>query len=285
MKKRKLLLSFSGGRTSAYMTKWCLDNLSDQYDMIVVFANTGKERDETLNFVNECDVRFGFNTVWIEAVIMPTKGEGTQFKIVDYETANRDGSVFVDMSKKYGVPNVAFPHCTRELKTVPIHKYVKSIGWDNYYTAIGIRSDEVDRMSSSYKEQRFIYPLINMIPTTKYDINKFWTSQAFDLELKSYEGNCDLCFKKSERKILTLLKENPKLYQWWYNLEKEIGNGYKIYRKNESIMDLIKRSKGSFIESRDESKDIIYHKQLSLLDDLDISNGCEESCEPFAVNY
>lgn len=55
--RKKLLVSFSGGLTSAYMTKWILDNLSNQYEMIVVYANTGKEREETLQFVNECDKR------------------------------------------------------------------------------------------------------------------------------------------------------------------------------------------------------------------------------------
>ncbi len=82
--RKKLLVSFSGGQTSAYMTKWCLDNLSDKYEIVVVFANTGKEREETLQFVNECDKRFGFNTVWVEAVVNSTMGVGTSFKVVTY---------------------------------------------------------------------------------------------------------------------------------------------------------------------------------------------------------
>jgi hypothetical protein len=34
----------------------------------VVFANTGQEREETLEFVKQCDDHFGFGTVWIEGV-------------------------------------------------------------------------------------------------------------------------------------------------------------------------------------------------------------------------
>lgn len=41
--RQKFNISFSGGRTSGYMTKLLLDNWSDRYDFIVTFANTGLE--------------------------------------------------------------------------------------------------------------------------------------------------------------------------------------------------------------------------------------------------
>lgn len=287
--KQKLLVSFSGGQTSAFMTKWCIDNLSEKYDIVVVFANTGKEREETLQFVNECDKRWDFNSVWVEAVVNPKKGygHGTTFKIVTFETASRKGEPFEAVIAKYGIPNVKFLHCTRELKTNPIHKYIKSLGWKKYYTAIGIRSDEIDRVNASYKKLRFVYPLVSMIPTTRQDINRFWLNQCFRLNLKSYEGNCDLCYKKSDRKLLTLLKENINIAEWWKQMEFEYSNYGEtfFYRQNRSIVDLIKLSKQPFIEAKDDSREVARFIQVPLFDNLDISNGCEESCEPFAINY
>jgi hypothetical protein len=41
----------------------------------------------------------------------------------------------------------------------------------------------------------------------------------FDLELKDYEGNCDLCFLKSIRKKKTILYENPSVHRWWLDME------------------------------------------------------------------
>ena len=41
MIKKKLLVSFSGGETSAYMAQWLKANKSNEFEMIFVFANTG----------------------------------------------------------------------------------------------------------------------------------------------------------------------------------------------------------------------------------------------------
>ena len=52
--EENLLVSFSGGETSAYLAKWLIDNKSKAYNMIFVFANTGDEEEETLKFIDLC---------------------------------------------------------------------------------------------------------------------------------------------------------------------------------------------------------------------------------------
>ena len=49
--KQKLLVSFSGGETSAFMAQWLWKHKQDEYDMIFVFANTGQENEETLQII------------------------------------------------------------------------------------------------------------------------------------------------------------------------------------------------------------------------------------------
>jgi 3'-phosphoadenosine 5'-phosphosulfate sulfotransferase (PAPS reductase)/FAD synthetase len=278
------------------MTKWILDNWSDKYEIIVVFANTGKERPETLDFIEKCDKQFRFHCIWVEAITNPKHGKGIRAKVVDYITASRDGEPFEAMIAKHGIPNVRNPHCTRELKLYTMQSYVRSIGWKKWYTAIGIRIDEIDRISLNAKEQRFLYPLVSNIPTRKNDINKFWGEQSFDLELKTYEGNCDLCFKKSYRKLMTIVKEKPELILWWSSMEfkyhdyipeskknnKNIKLPIHFYRQNKSIWDIVNMAKNDFEPAKDESKYYPEYKQGNLWGvELDISNGCTESCEVF----
>lgn len=290
---KKLLISFSGGETSAYMTQWCLANLKNEYEMIVVFANTGEENEETLEFVKKCDDILDFKTVWVESVVHEGR-TGTTHKVVYYESASRNGEPFEDVIKKYGIPNQAYPHCTRELKTSPITSYVKNeLGWENYYTAIGIRVDEVDRMDSKREEKKFIYPLAEYQRITKQHVNSYWSAMPFRLQLKGYQGNCKACWKKSNRKLYTIANENPEAFenmQKWENKyqnfvkperSKESNPPFRFYRGSRTVREILETAKDlEFRPATDDSLDTTI--QTDMFDpDLDVGFGCSESCEPF----
>lgn len=291
--KNKLLISFSGGRTSAMMTKWMLENLKHEYEMKVCFANTGKEREETLQFVDKCDKEFGFNVIWIEAKKDERYKMTPTFKITDYKNASRNGEPFELLFSILGLVNQNRPKCTEYLKIEPIHKYIKSLGWKKYYTAIGIRTDEPKRLNrEKAKKNRYIF-FADVLNVTKSDVNLFWSKQSFDLNLKSYEGNCDLCFKKGLRKLMTIVKENPQLADWWREMEKKYeyfdGKTWNkenyhntIFRDQMTIDDIIEESKFPFDMARDEKYDIDNYKQMMMWDNyLDSNGGCTESCEVY----
>jgi hypothetical protein len=211
MERKKLLVSFSGGETSAFMAQWLWNNRRDEYDMIFVFANTGQENEETLDFVRKCGLHFMIPIVWVESKVFHDERKGTTFITTDFWRASRNGEPFEDVIKKYGIPNISTPHCTRELKQNPIRAYAKSIGWKDYYTAIGIRIDELGRVNTF---KNFIYPLAqkSFKPMTKPQINEWWESQPFRLQLKGYQGNCMTCWKKSDVKLYQIAKENQKAF-------------------------------------------------------------------------
>ena len=282
----RLLISFSGGETSAFMAQWILNNWRDRYDeMICVFANTGQENEETLRFVQKCDEAFDLGVVWVEAVVNG-QGKGCTHRVVNYWTASRQGEPFEAVIEKYGIPNKAYPHCTRELKLNAIASLVRAIGWEkgSYDTAVGIRSDEIDRMAADAKKHGLVYPLVSKVEMTKPRVNAWWKSQPFRLQLKGYEGNCKWCWKKSLRKHLTLITDHPEWYDFPERMEREHGvSGHNVdgnqrvfFREGLSTKDLRElAAKGGFRPAHDDSQD--FEDQLSM--DLDASSGCSESCE------
>jgi len=270
---KNLLISFSGGRTSAFMTKLILELPKyKDYNKLVVFANTGKENEQTLEFINRCDIEFNLNVHWIEALITQEKGIGTKYSEVDYKTADRTGGVFEDLIRKYGIPNKAYRHCTRDLKEIPIHKFAKDYFKDKYLTAIGIRADEKHRLGS---KPDIIYPLADMGFTQEIIIN-WWDRQDFDLELKDYQGNCDLCFLKSIRKKMTLLTERE--YDWWIEMERKYGTTklprFDVYRKK-TVLELIEDSKRKFRKAIDKKE--LMKNQFSFELDTEFDCFCKSN--------
>lgn len=226
MSKKALVISFSGGRTSAYMTYRLLKDWKGRYNnTYVVFSNTGQEHEKTLEFVNLCDTKMGFSSYWIEASVNPEPGKGTGFRLVNYSSASRDGQPFEAVIAKYGIPFSKSPHCTRELKEYPIRSFVRSLGLKNgeYDMAIGIRADEVDRVNLGGMETKgLIYPLVSW-GIKKQDVLEWWSHQDFDLEIPEHLGNCVWCWKKSFKKLATVYRENPSYFDFPARMEKEYG--------------------------------------------------------------
>jgi 3'-phosphoadenosine 5'-phosphosulfate sulfotransferase (PAPS reductase)/FAD synthetase len=77
-KHRRLFISFSGGKTSAYMTVRLLTQHRHEWDEVVVlFANTGEEHEKTLRYVQRIAEHYSVPVVWVEAVVNPEAGKGT----------------------------------------------------------------------------------------------------------------------------------------------------------------------------------------------------------------
>lgn len=281
-----LVCSFSGGETSAYMAIKLKEKHNNKVSF--VFANTGEEMEETLVFADRVDREYGLGLVWIEAVINPEKGKGTTYKVVDFKTASRNGEPFERMIEVYGLPNPVRMYCTRELKTVPLTKYKKD-HHPGCLTAVGIRADEVDRISPNHKEKGLIYPLVNQWPMTKNQVNSFWREQPFRLNLKHYQGNCKWCYKKSFSKLAWIMKQNPEYFEFPERMERVHaktnwtihGNDgeAKIFRGHKKVSD-IRAMSANAIEPVDDAK--LYHFNQDLFGYEYNLDSCEsESCEAF----
>lgn len=277
LKHERLLISFSGGRTSGYMTHRLLSELPDSVDARVVFANTGQEDEKTLTFVKDCETVFGWNITWVEAKVNHNARKGTEHKVVCYETASRSGEPFEDVIKKYGLPNQSMPHCTRELKLQPIKSLCRDWGWKRgtYHSAVGIRADEIDRMSGYAEKEGLVYPLIKW-GVTKPDVLDWWSKQNFDLYVPEHRGNCLWCWKKSFKKLVQVYREDERIFDFPQRMEyehantgalaKKSGKPQTMFRGNRSAIDVIKMAEEGHVG----------------FEDPNYVEECAESCEVFS---
>jgi hypothetical protein len=252
-------------------------------DTLFLFANTGREHPATLDFVDRCDRHFDLSVVWLEAVV--SRGRvGIRHKTTDYFSAARNGEPFEAYIEKYGIPNKGSPQCTSRLKTEVLESYLRSVGYLrgkrlNYETAIGIRADEADRCSVHAERNKFIYPLVKW-GVTKAKVLSFWRSQPFDLALPGeHYGNCVTCWKKSDRKLLTIAKNTPSDFDFEKRMElmysgHKASTGRRVfYRGHRSAADLLQIARTTeFSEYRDAD---VPQRDES----MDVGGSCGESCE------
>lgn len=232
-------ISFSGGRTSAYMLWRVLQsNGGLPSDAVVCFANTGKEDEATLRFVRDCGERWNVQIVWLEYAA--NEDPSQRWRVVDFDSASRNGEPFeaVIRQRNY-LPNPVTRFCTSELKIRVMHKWLRAnwerLGWDaenmEWDQMIGIRADEMRRVSkirarghsTETTKETMLMPLADA-RVTLADIDEFWKHQPFKLELptvngRTLAGNCDLCFLKAANQVQTLIAEKPERAVWWAKME------------------------------------------------------------------
>ncbi|WP_295514964.1 phosphoadenosine phosphosulfate reductase family protein [uncultured Pseudomonas sp.] len=229
-------VSFSGGRTSAFMARQ-VQLANPGKPITYLFANTGKEREETLRFVERCDQEWGLGLVWLEF-----SAEAPGFAVVDFASASRQGEPFaaIIQARQY-LPNPVTRFCTVELKIRTMHRYLKSLGWADeageWDQMIGLRADEHRRVatirrrgtSSETPREHMRLPLADA-GVTLVDIDRFWREQSFGLELptingKTLLGNCDLCFLKGRSQVYSIIQSDLRSADWWSAQELSISTG------------------------------------------------------------
>lgn len=239
------LISFSGGRTSAYMLWRILQAHGGTLpeDVHVCFANTGKEREETLRFVHECSVRWGVRVRWLEWI--DREGRHTpakdRFIEVGFNSAARNGEPLKALirRKKY-LPNAVTRFCTAELKIDTMKQFMLAQGYERWTNVVGLRIDEmhrvfkqIERNESGKERWQSAMPMASRGgQTTKQDIWRFWLGenvdpkhliyplpQGFDLGLYPYEGNCDDCMLKGREVLIYQERERPGQIDDWIGME------------------------------------------------------------------
>jgi hypothetical protein len=290
--KNNIFCSVSAGYSSVMMAIM-LPTYYPDHNIIYAMANTSKERSESLHFMSECDKYYGFDMAWIEADFHEN-GVGVTPNIVTYESLKINGEIFEEGIKKLGIPSKMNKWCNRDMKLEPLRKYADNIfGKDNYSIAVGLRIDEMDRVRKDFLTNNVFYPLMDNNIDSKAR-NKFWKDQPIQITIPAFKGNCDLCFQKSNRKLTTILKEEPKVGDWWGRMVEEYGDKPKptsksytdilnklldedkkmtFYRGYNSVKDLVKMAQKPFSKATDE---YVYENDL-----MDSEDECGSGCSVF----
>lgn len=267
------LISVSGGRTSGMMLWKILEahcgTLPD--DVVVAFANTGREMPATLDFVRDMGAAWNVNIVWLEYAHGYKEGKWRRHKwaeIVSHNSASRNGEPFdALLEAKKIVPDRSRRFCTEELKVKTIARYLAlRLGWAEWQNVVGFRADESVRIENKLNQEaaepgRFFstFPLADA-GIQQLDVMKFWRDQPFDLQLDKDGdgGNCDGCFMFSAEKIGRMFLKYPERMAWW--ADKEAQYGTKTMRPGQSY----------------DSIRTVAHNQGSLA--WDDASPCDQAC-------
>ena len=245
----KAVISFSGGRSSAFMLYKILEahdfKLPDY--LSVIFCNTGKEMPQTLDFVNDCAVNWGVDIIWLEY-----SGKKS-YQAVSYETACRTGKPFEQLIKdrKY-LPNMMARFCTSELKVLTIERFMDC----DFATVVGIRADEPRRVAKMRSKEDYFVPLADA-KVTEFEVDEFWQKQDFDLAMPDARvntlSNCDLCFLKGYKIKQSIIEHSPSLANWWIKQEDYMGSLFRSDQPSYKKMQIIATDQGQLFDFDDES--------------------------------
>ena len=288
----KHIVSFSGGRTSAYLVylmKRISQNNKD-FDVDYIFMDTGAEHPKTYEFVRDLIRNFNINLICLQADVNPELGEGIRHKVVNSEDLKWDLHLFKKILKKHGNFTVNRPYCTARLKTQVFDDYCKNTyGKGNFQTWIGIRADEPKRLPKAITEDSTKHQinksklkyLAQISDFTKEDITDWWAEQSFDLGIAGDQhlGNCIFCIKKGANKIALAARDEPEKFKEWNSMVNDhenvrpmpadkfgIGHIYRQWASPEKIIEMFSD------HTDDDLRQRIYKTKQS-------DSECSESCE------
>lgn len=274
------VVSFSGGRTSAWLV-WLMEQqrkLGAQ--VFYVFMDTGAEHPKTYEFIRNIVKYWGIPLVCIRAKYNEELGKGNDYEIVPVNQIGPDLQPWLGMVKKYGCPQVSMPYCTTRMKTEPHDKYCDAaFGSGAYTTWLGIRIDEPGRLGG----RQGVRYLAEISDFEKGDVLEWWKRQPFDLGIPEHLGNCVFCIKKGLNKVALAAKDEPIMAVRFIEVvegdhvrtEGRKHAHKRMYRKSNHLSDVIAMY-------ADHDRDELYSRtKASRQYD---AGSCSESCEVFSAD-
>jgi 3'-phosphoadenosine 5'-phosphosulfate sulfotransferase (PAPS reductase)/FAD synthetase len=212
------ILGLSGGKDSTALAVLLHKEIPS---MEYFFCDTGKELDETYEYLERIKARLGIT--------------------IQYLSGERNFDHWLDI---YGgvLPSAQMRWCTRQMKIAPLEKFV---GNDEAISYVGIRADEDRSGYVSTKDNiKAVFPFKER-GLAKADIYRILEESGIGLP-KYYEwrsrSGCFFCFFQRKYEWVMLHENHPNLFQKAVDYEQ----GHKDRRRytwtqNETLLELIAR--------------------------------------------
>lgn len=276
------VVSFSGGRTSAYLVNLMEEKRKkENWNVKYIFMDTGAEDEKTYEFIKKVVNHYGIDLICLKAEISSEENVGPVPVRIRLEECGWDLSVWRQMLSAHSTPyNPGGAFCTDRMKTTIYRKFCnETFGPYNYHTWLGIRTDEPKRLKESKDRRKFgTRYLAEISDFEKTDILKWWEGMPFDLELEEWLGNCIFCIKKGINKVALAAKDRPeKAEEFW----RMINESSVRESKRKEPHQIMYRGRNSLYTIQKIYEDAERHELISALkgQKRDASGSCSESCE------
>src|SRR5471030_3134490 len=140
------IVSFSGGRSSAYLVHLMELRRIAGEDVRYVFMDTGAEHPKTYEFIKNIVNHWNIDLTCLRVVVNPVLGQANGYKQISVDEIGYDLQLWRDICAKYGTPYIHGAFCTRTMKIEPFDRYCKENFADGFHKWIGIRADEPRRL-------------------------------------------------------------------------------------------------------------------------------------------
>lgn len=272
------VVSFSGGRTSAYLV-WLMVNLFPYLNTKFIFCDTGAEHPKTYEFIKRLVKEWGVDLVCLRPVINPELNIGPTWERIDVSELKFDLTVMKKLMNKHGNFTIGRPHCTERLKTVVSDKYCdETFGKKNWIKWLGMRIDEPRRL----KIKKQMHYLADISDFEKPDVLSWWKKQPFDLEIPEHLGNCVFCVKKNKWKLVLAARDEPELFEEWSAAVEDEEN-VRLMPSDEHGIGRIYREwlSPSMLIASTSDVPTEHIRERIYKGKMDDANSCSESCEAY----
>lgn len=261
---KNLLIAVSGGRSSARMARHIQTHPKYEFcNKLYVFCNTGMERPETIDFLKK------IVDIW-EIPLTIIEGDYSEkkigYKIVTFDTLDMKAEVFKNMirhknlfSSYKGLPNIKAPYCSGDMKTKPTKALADEVFRpNNYVKAIGYRKEDMPKritLAELKEDKSLICPLLTDFeePLGIPEVDSFFNTEPFQLQVPRRLDNCELCWKKSTKNLVEAIQYGTRFIDWFKDMEKEYNS--TMFRERKSIEYLIEMAKQDTCLLKEEDSD------------------------------